>query len=348
MKKPLRIETIFIFSIFLITCITAQDYYSNLNKQLFTFPKHTSLGGSALAFSRDGTPLSNPANIPLDPLSTISLAYSGYFENTFSTTLSSFITRFTKNLGVSMFAGYLFVPDIADNHNFDIDEVSGDPIYDPSNINYESSSEFFIHFGIGYAIISTKKMNIAIGGALHCLRRRLINWTGYGIGLDLGTTFELKKPGIRFSLLFDDITTNYIHWSSDYHDNSLPHARVGLGWRKEVPYIYGRLSFMYKSPDLFSNEGVGYNLASAKTGNISEPQEHNVKKDPSLLLTSGSYGLEYLIQKVVALRFGVDDTKRIFFGAGVNLFSQSLLFDFAYMVPYELPGTYSLSISYCW
>lgn len=347
MKKFITLQILIICILFFISALFAQDYYSNANRPLYAFPEFSSTGSSALAFARDASPLSNPANIPLDLRNSISLAYTGFYENCFSTTLASFVTNLNEHIGIGMYMGYLYIPDIEVTSGFELDN-DGQPIYDPSLLSMKTSSELFFNFAFGYKFKITPVINASAGASLHCQRRRLIDWTGYGIGVDAGTTLELQRPGLRFSLLLDDITTNYIHWSSDYHENGLPHARLGIGWRKEIPYIYGRLSIMYKSPDLFSNEGVGYNYFSEKAGNVTEPEKHNVKDDPTLLFSSGSYGFEYLIQRVVALRVGLDEPKRIFFGAGVGLFRRSLFFDFAYMVSYELPGTYSLSTSYNW
>jgi hypothetical protein len=105
---------------------------------------------------------------------------------------------------------------------------------------------------------------------------------------------------------------------------------------------------MYKSPDLFSNEGVGFNWFGEKNDSDAEPEQYSLRKNPSLLFTAGAYGVEYIIHKVVALRAGLDEPKRLSFGGGVSLFNQSLVFDFAYLPSYELPGTYSLSLGYRW
>jgi hypothetical protein len=206
----------------------------------------------------------------------------------------------------------------------------------------------FLNIGAGYTFVLSQKVHLAAGAALHCQRRRLIDWTGYGIGADAGLTFHFTKTGIRLSLLFDDLTTNYIHWSASYHDNSLPHARFGFGWRKDLPYIYGSISLMYKTPDLFSNEGVEYNFLSGDQGVDAVPENYSLRERPSLLFTAACMGFEYNIYRVFTIRAGVDEIKRIHFGAGVNLFSQTLPIDFAYMVAGDLPGTYAVSVGYYW
>ncbi len=349
--KPLTLGKILLITLVIVFQSQAKDYYSNSNKSLFIFPEYASLGGAGLVFSRDGAPLSNPANIPLDSFSQISLSYAGYYNNTFSTSFISFVTEVTQRIGIGMFGGYLYIPDIEITENFELDQETGVPIYDPSLISMKSSSEIFFNFSFGYNLFENRKLNVSSGASLHCQRRRLIDWTGYGIGFDAGMTLLLKRSGLRFSIFADDFTTNYIHWSSDYHDNGLPHIRIGLGWRKEVPNLYGRFSIMYKSPDFLSNDGVGYNLFSEKAEKIDEPYENRIRKKPSLLLTAGCYGIEYLIHKVVALRLGFNESKRIFFGSGVNMFSQALSFEFSLsgqVRSYELEGIYFLSVSYKW
>lgn len=339
-----------LFFLFLVEEISAKDYYSNSNKTLFVFPDYASLGGAGLVFARDAAPQSNPANIPLDSVSQVSLSYAGYYKNAFSTTFTSFVTPVTDKIGLGMFVGYLFVPDI-ETYNFDIDEVTNEPIYNPSKIDRESSSETFFNFSLGYLFFQNRLMDLSAGASLHCQRRRLIDWTGYGIGVDVGVTARFPLTGLRASLFADDITTNYIHWSSEYHDNGLPHVRLGVGWRKDIPNLYSRISVMYKSPDLLSNDGVGYNLFSEKADKIDEPYSNRIKDDPLLLLTSACYGVEYVIYKVVSLRLGLDEPKRIFFGSGVNLFAQRLSFEFSLsglVRSYELESIYNLSISYRW
>lgn len=338
MGKAMPIVFVLIFFLCNTTTFSG-DYYSNANKYLFIFPEYASLGGASLVYTSDATQLSNPANIPLQDKNQVSLAYSGFYENTLSTSVVSFTTNLKENIGLGLSSGYLYIPDILTTENFIVEE-NGKLIYNP---HYASASEIFLNISLGYKLLERSNLVVTVGTSLHCLRRRLINWTGYGIGADLGASVIIPKANVRFSLLADDITSNYIRWSSSYHDNGLPHVRFGMGWRKHLPYIYGQISIMYKSPDLLANEGVGINVKQDL-----EPENKSIKKEPILLLKYANYGFEYLIHNIVSLRLGFDESRRTFFGGGINLFNQSLAFDFAYMVSYDLPGTYSLSTRYQW
>jgi hypothetical protein len=341
--KEINLNKILIILLLSVLYISATDFYVNDNKLLLISPRYSALGGSGLAFVADATPVANPANLSLPGKNGLNLGYTGYFSNTFSTSLSSFNYHLSDKLGIGASLGYIFIPDIELNDNSPI--LNGEVVLQTYT---KTSSELFFNFALGYTFSLSKKILLATGASLHCQRRRLIDWTGYGIGADAGLTFLFTKTGIRLSLLIDDITTNYIHWSTNYHNNGLPHAKLGFGWRKELPYIYGSISLMYKSPDLFSNEGVEFDFLNGGTEIDAAPKNYSLRENPWILFTASSFGLDYNIYKIVSIRAGIDDIKRIHFGAGLNLFSQRVPVDFAYMISGDLPGTYSMSVGLQW
>lgn len=337
---------ILVLGIFSFNVFGATDYYSNLNKTLFVFPENVATGGANITFDRKVAPSANPANVALSSTSEIALAYTDYFRNTFNTTIASYSSPISGNNGFGISAAYLFVPDIEITTNMlQAGGSSNDTIFDTTLIYHESSSEIYLNFAFSHLFEFSDKIHGSIGAALHCQRRRLIDYTGYGIGADAGMTVAFLNTGIRLSLLFDDISTNYLHWNSNYHDNGRPHGYFGFGWCKEFPYIYGRLSLFYKTPDLFAKDGV---IVKSNDDENKDPEHYNLKDNPTLIITAASFGVEYLIHKTIALRLGLDDIKRINFGAGTNLFSESLSIDFSYMIAMELAGTYSLSTTYRW
>ncbi|MBN1982696.1 MAG: hypothetical protein JW795_14270 [Chitinivibrionales bacterium] len=326
--------------------VSAEPYYSNSNRSLFGLPSFSGTAGAGLAFSSDATLLSNPAGSCRDTVDRVWLAYSGFYENAFSTSVFSYVRhsdtpqRFTG--GISM--GYLHIPDIEVTDKLAIDSKTGFPIsFTPQK---ETSSEMVLNLTLSAILYENHALRLAGGGALHTMRRRLIHWTGYGIGADCGVVADLMQTNVTASLLIEDITTNYIHWSSHYSDIGYPHCRLAVGWHKDVSYLYGTLKIMYKSPDLFSNEGVTYNVMTQD----SIPSVKPLHRNPSLLVTAGAYGAEFQIYHTVSLRVGMDESKRTFFGAGVDMkvLQQGFAVDFAYMVPYALPGTYAVCVGYFW
>lgn len=323
-----------------------KSYYSNLNTFLYGVPEYWATGGSDITFADDGMAVSNPAILPLNEGSRLLIGYTGFYRNTFSTSNASFVTDVNDKIRFSLGFSYLLIPDIEITDGLVADEF-GHPAEDvsTSKFTYESSSESFLNVSLGYKLLEKKGLKISAGASIHGMRRRLIDWTGYGIGVDLAAALALTKHNLHFSLLANDIIGNYIQWSSSYNEYSGTRFRVGIGYIKDIPYIYGKIKVTFKSPDLFGNEGVS---SVAKKDEDQEPKSGSVKKNPELFFTAASYGVDYTIKDIVSLRVGLDELKRFNFGAGIELFSRSLGFDFAYTLPYGLAGTYAMSISYNW
>jgi hypothetical protein len=176
----------------------------------------------------------------------------------------------------------------------------------------------------------------------------LPDYKGYGLGIDAGATAQIPLYGISASLVVENITSSYTYWSSSFSEYVLPHIRVGVGWEKTVPYMYGRILIAYTTPDLLTNEGVN----DFKTQNVDNdfkietPYSQKFYKHPSVLFTGGKFGAEYTIMNRLALRVGVKE-QRICFGAGLSLFDEHAGFDFAYNA-HELAGSYQMSLKYRW
>ncbi|MBD3390970.1 MAG: hypothetical protein GF418_02905 [Chitinivibrionales bacterium] len=317
--------------------------YSNANRDVFVLPENAALGGADICFARDGVLHSNPAAAPLDSLNKATLSYAGFYANTFSTSMASYMSRVGKNAGIGAGVGYLYVPDIIVTTSLDV-TGDGDPIWDPEKLSYTSFSEIAFSIVYGQRILERRGIEVSAGARLHGMRRRLPDDLGYGIGVDAGAVLGLPRRGLRFSLLVDDITTNYIYWGSSYKDISLPRARLGAGWRKEIPYLYGAFTVVYATPDVISDERVWvrWNVEDEKQVLV---EEDNAEDLVWSFLYQGRYGLEYFIRNTVALRAGFT-RGRFAFGGGLRLFS-ALSVDFSYALS-ELDGTYYVSTGYLW
>ena len=335
---------IIIINLVFVATIFGEDGLSVDNSVLYDMPRERSLGGSDIIFSRNGMPTSNPASISLDTVSKISIGYTGFYQNSFSASGLSFVSTVDNRIGFGISIAYLAIPDIQLTDSFEADSLGNPLFFDASKIEYKTASELNFNASLSYTVLQKRVVDISVGGSLHGMRRRLIDWTGYGIGFDLAATTKFNKVGIQLGLLANDITTNYINWSDSYHANALPRIYFGVGYGKKIPYIYGDIKVTYKSPDLLSNSGVHHSYI----GSNDTPESGRIKKNPLLLFSAASYGFEYIIYEIVAIRVGLDETNRFNFGAGVNLFKQSLAFDFSYTPSYDLAGTYSLSASYNW
>lgn len=341
-----RLLQIFVLSITISSPVLAQDHYANINKSLFVLPNQLAMSQANLAYGRDGGPTSNPANLPLDSTSVVSLSYGGFWNNTFSTSVINYATSLSETDGFGISLGYLHVPDIMDTRGL---TVVDDRLieFDESHVTYSTASELYLTFGYGKRFRPAPNLMLSTGFAIHALRRRLLEETGYGIGADLGATLHFLSNGVRLSLLADDIATNYIYWDDSYHDQSLPHLRFGVGWQKEFPYIHGRLTAAYQSPDLLQNEGVRI-LYDDELDRVEVTEKGKYLDSFSALFSGGRYGMEYFIRDIVALRVGLHSGK-ISFGGGLNLFDRAFGVDFGHVssLGSDLPGTYIVSLSYC-
>ncbi|NLG19486.1 MAG: hypothetical protein GX556_19355 [Fibrobacter sp.] len=318
--------------------------YSDINDELMNSSHSEAMAGSDLSMSSGASPSSTPANLAFDSLSTISLSYANYFHNAFSTSLLSFTTSAGENLGYGITAGYVYLPQIEITEHADTNG-SGEPVYDPEIV---SCSSIFFRIGLGWKTRIRESMHVALGGALNGRRTRLPDYRGYRIGMDLGAKMLLSKPGVSIAVSAENLISDVVIWSDAYEEVAYPHLRVGLGWEKEFPYIYGRLRIGYTTPDLLSNEGINY-IGEDELGDgvsIEKPEYFKLYRKPSLLITAGKYGLEYTIMSRFALRGGLTQGK-FSFGAGILLFGGRAGLDYSYSAA-ALAGTSQVSLTYRW
>jgi len=316
-------------------------------------PRSSAVGTSDFVFSRDGANQSNPANIPLDSMSEASLSYAGFYQNTFSSSMLSYVTRLNRYSGFGFSLGYLYNPNIPNTENLQtIDDM---PVYDSTRVTSFSESQIYFHAAYGFYRPLSSSVAVALGAGINAQRHSLSPYLGYGIGCDGGAAVDFSALGLKTGVICENITTNYIQWDKGYSETALPHVRFGVGWHKEIPYLYGRIQLQFKSLDMLANEGVNadtaYDSASVR---MLRPTTKHFSKDPLYFLLNGTYGLEYTVMNVLCLRLGIPvgdsyggDGNRIAFGCGVNLLHKKLSLDFSYLT-HELAGTYQLGVSYRW
>lgn len=345
MHRSLGFASLFLLST--VTLAQASELYADANRQIFYFPAQAGLAYSDLCFARDGAPNSNPAALAGGTGTELKISYTGYFRNTHSSSVLSYVTPLERAGVVGVSLNYLYVPGIIDTRAGGWDTTSDGIVIVPpeSEWEYATSSEIFAHAAYAYEW-GFDRLVLSAGVGLNVLRRRLLEWTGYGIGLDAGMQVTFPRSGVRAGLLVENLTTMYMNWSESYDETAPLHARVGVGWRREFPYVYGALQVTYTTPDLLGNEGVNGSDYLSEGDSAEAPVEMHLPEDPQLLF-SGNYGIEYTIAKIVSVRVGLANVRRFTFGAGVALLDQRLLLDFAYLT-HQLSGSYAFSVGYRW
>jgi hypothetical protein len=331
---------------------SANDY-SDVDRGLFSLSKSTAIAGSDFVFSRDGTPQVNAANLAFDSLSEISCSYAGFYQNIFSTSVLSYATKVSENSGLAFSLNYLYNPDLPYTDNFQTENIGGAdiPLYDSSLIRYHTESLVFFHAAYGQKLRILPGIDFAGGIAMNAERYSLPPYRGYGLGCDAGASMDFVKQGVRFGLQCQNITTNVIRWTAGYSEEAYPHAFFGVGWRKDIPYLYGRIQIQFKSLDLLGNDGVN---ATGTIDSTAVPAAKHFTKDPLYFLVNGAYGLEYTLMNVATLRFGLPvggstgtDWSAMAFGCGVTMMKKRLSLDFAY-ITHELAGSYQVGLTYYW
>jgi hypothetical protein len=322
---------------------SVESDYDQINRAIITSPRSASLNGADLSLNDGAYAGASPSNLVKDSSSSLQFSYANYFGNALSSSVLSYVNSISSRSAFSVTTGYIYIPDIKDNHNSDTNE-SGEPLY----TTITSCSQVHFKAGFGLSLVNDKPFRVSAGVALNASRNRLIDYTGYGIGVDLGSSFLLPALGLSAVLLVENVFGSYTYWSSSYSERGRQHVRLGIGWEKNIDYIYGKIKLGYTSPDLLSNEGInGYEVDEVNNKLVIEdPKKYTLRKNPELIVLGGKLGLEYTIMQIVAVRCGVAQD-RFSFGAGLLLFGQRAGIDFAYMI-HSLPGTYQFSLSYKW
>lgn len=338
----MKIIFFILVSIFCLKEIRADsetNFYADINDELINLPASVAMVGADISISSGTTFFSSPANLPFDSMHHLELAYANYFQNSFSTSLLSYNGVAPKGIGYSVTAGYIFVPDI------EMWDTTQDGTSHLTGIR--NCSIIYFRAGLGKRFNLGKSVVVSIGGSLQAKRTKLIGYRGYGLGMDAGTRILFSKTGISAAVLMENVTSSFTYWSKDYQQWAYPHIRVGLGWGKKIPYIYGSIRLSYTTPDLLANEGVNYYSEDEYYDlTLKKPEWLSVYKNPKLLILAARFGLEYEIMNRVTVRGGITKGKAGF-GAGVNLFKERAAVNFAYVI-HELAGTYQLGLSYQW
>jgi len=220
-----------------------------------------------------------------------------------------------------------------------------------------AETQIYFHAGYGISHKIAKHVLASVGVGVNAQRYSLKPYRAYGIGCDAGACVDFNSIGLKTGVICENITTSYMKWSEDYSEKALPHIRFGVGWYKEIPYLYGRFQIQFKTLDLLANEGVNADSSYDSSGiSIVKPVTRHFTKDPVYFFYNGIYGMEYSIRNVFALRAGIiigdsydvnSTGSRFTFGCGVNLMRRKLSVDFSYLT-HELAGTYHIGMTYRW
>jgi hypothetical protein len=302
-------------------------------------PEFAATGEAKNALCSDPIPVNNPVSIILSEKTNFFAGYTGFYENSFWAATTHATVKVDSQNVVSAFIGYLNIPGI-DSVEQIIPFENAEPTYKISQV---SSSELSININYARKLFNFERWNLSVGGSINVMRRRLVEWTGYGIGADLGVLFSTNR-GNFISFQIDNITTQYTHWSKNYHENVLPQAFLAYGLSKKVKENL-KIELLYRSPDLFGNSGVVSNTLGKESVFEDEIKSGSIRQNPQNLFVAAGYGMDLTIKKIVSLRLGLTDSHKLTFGGGIYLFNRTNI-DFAYIYSSALDGTYGVSLKF--
>jgi hypothetical protein len=338
----------FVFILLLTNlCFSSIDagFYADIKDELMTPPASASMAGSDLSIGSGVSVESTPGNLPFDSLNRLSLSYAGFFNNTFNTSILMYNGKPTKDIGISVLTGYIFIPNIPDNTKSSSNDSGELRELDES---YFSASKMIFRAGAGRLFSLTPDILLGAGVALNAKRVRLSSEIGYGIGMDAGIKVLFQSIGLSFATQLENVTSSYTYWNKNFQERGYHHLRTGVGFEHYFTSLYGALRLCYTTPDLFGNEGINYRTweLTENENVIDSLGQYELYEHPSLLVTQGKYGIEYTIMNAISFRGGLSNNQ-ITFGAGLNLMNNKAGIDIAYIV-HELGGTYQLSINGKW
>ncbi len=352
MRKIYGMRAILIAGLTLVSTGRAEkSQYSDVNRDLFVFPRAQSMALSDLVYSRDASPMSNPAVSALEPGARLEATYAGYHGNLFSISGGSYTTRIDDLHGIGLFFGYLHNPDIPFNAHMAADADGYPQDYSEEDVIVTSASELRLGASYSRRFVVTPHINISMGVAANGLRIRLPGWDsrksqinnihGYGLGIDAGAVFDHMLSGVRAGINFDGLAT-YNYWGK-YDEYQAPRLRIGVGYRKEIPYVYGRVLAVASTADLLGNDGARLSKSFRSDYDSETWTEH---QGVLSAVRFGHVGFEYTIFDVVALRLGYHSGYASF-GGGVSLFEKIMNFNVSYIVT-DLGGSYTVSMATEW
>jgi hypothetical protein len=339
------------------------------NRSLFVLPAQAGVAHSSMAVAREATIVSNPGNLALGEAPTLSVAYAGYYHNTFSTSTVSYVTGLHGAGALGASISYLLMSNIEDTRGLKSMESNPDIVeYDLDNVRFRTGSETMVNVAYGRKLSFGEGIVLGIGGAVHAQRRRLIPETGYGVGLDAGATVVFTRSGLRLSVLANDLSTNYQYWSSEYKLYGKPAAFAGAGLVRKFPQLNSRLTLGYTSPDISPWGGINVLESSGSSEDGAEPERYSLTGSRGRVLLLGKYGVEYTISmpslfgvmlkipQDVSFRAGYDaGLKKVSFGGG-DMYANTFSIDFSYITYLggvmgdgaAMPGSYLASFSLRW
>ncbi len=176
-----------------------------------------------------------------------------------------------------------------------------------------SASEYAFQFAYGMNRSFGK-----IGATAKLLYKRLYENDAFGLGFDIG--YARNFGDLTVGAQVRDVTTSILAWDTGRQEAIVPTARIGLAYHLEVSRLNADITPVVE--------------VRMRTESLGDPD-----------FATFHAGFEYMVQKVVAARIGVDD-RHMTYGAGLHF--GPVRVDYAFVGHEDLGATHRVSLGYAW
>ncbi len=267
--------------------------------------------GAALAEGPSAV-LGNPALLFTDRPHRLSLMHADRFESA----VKMDHIAYTRREGEDRMLGFGLIRQ-------GVDDIPVTQLTDPTRpigsdnrvrvLEQTSASEYAFQFAYGM-----QRSYGHIGATAKLLYKRLYTSDAFGLGFDIG--YAKRFGGLTLGAQVRDVTTSILAWDTGRQEAIVPTARLGMAYHIAAPRLNADITPVVE--------------LRMRTESLGDPD-----------FATFHAGLEYMIQKVVAARVGVDD-RRLTYGAGLRI--GVLQVDYAFVGHDDLGATHRVSLGYAW
>lgn len=259
----------------------------------------------------------NPAGVADVPGRALQLMHSETFGDVVNYDTGAYVHPIENGGAVAVTVVRLAVDDIPFT---DFEEDEERIYYDKSRITWESDSETAML--ITYARSASDALRV--GGNLKLIRKRIADYTCYGVGFDIGAKYDLWR-GATVGANIQDATTTFLSWDTKERERILPTAKLGIAYRMHVRSMDGAVTMAADADFRFENRQTA--------------DEYHV----GAVSADTHYGVEFVYRELVGVRAGLA-AGQMTAGAGVKLGGFTI--DYAFGQHAYLDSSHRVSGSY--
>lgn len=296
----LSLLSFIILSFLFVSDSNSQNKYAGEFMSIGVGGRPLGMGGAYVALVNDVTSgYWNPALLSKIDYPQFSLMHDERFGNLVNYDYGAVGIPFGKDASVGLSVIRMGIDDIPDTRNAYVDGR-----IDPNLVTRFSTTDYA--FYLTYA--KKQSDDFSYGANLKVIRRNIAEESAWGLGFDIGVSYNINNK-IFFGANLQDITTTYLSWSTGKKETITPTAKIGSAYK--IPFFDGTLTPAMDFDIRFENRRES---ANANLGPVSFDMHA---------------GIEYSFRDMFAIRTGYNDIGNLTLGAGIKLPKLNIDYSFA-------------------